>query len=1032
MIYKSLKLFLLLLLITESLSAQYIFDNITTKEGLSYKNIRCLLHDQDGYYWFGTPNGLNRFDGSSIKVFNKANKNVGGLLNDQINSIAENGDGKLWLATPLGVTVFDKWQLTFTAVSFGNLKKPVEIIKLIRDTQSKIWAFTSNEGIFWYDTKQNQFIHFREDNPIKNAKLFRFGITEDTLRKGIWLPTQKGLFFLDCHNQKLNHSTNNPNQWPILNDDVISATALDKEGNLWYSDVTDKHLHHYDFRTKQEKKLGMLVKNPYTEFSDGANKLFVDSQGMLWISTWRYRAFYLEKNTDEIKQFDYSISDPNAMGYGHFYDCYEDKNGTVWIGTLNGVSRWRVNHPLEKIIHVPSYKAFIDVEWAPINGVSVDAKNDYWLVKEDGLFHLKSDFSSPKRYAVSETDLFANELQAVLPLGNEVWCTSYYGLLSFDMDTKQFHPVKIPGISKGVYVTRVFQEKTSFPQQKPIIWVHAEDDAFFAYNKQTNTSTRYPIEGGSCRSILQSRQGEIFVAMTNGVWTFNRQQQQFVKIAAKCLEDLFPASITEDKDNKLWVGTNQGVFQIDKKGNCLYKFTTSEGLIMNSVSKVEFDQVGNLWIGTYGGLGYLNIATKTYALFPFNTRLPFHEYWGTFSQEARTGRFIIPAFDEVLIINTAKLQRKEALQAPIVTGIHVFEKEIPLTQKNGVHLKHEQNYFTINFSSPDHRDNGALQYAYKLEKYDANWIYCGRRLSASYTNVAGGDYRFLVKTIDNHGVKQEKVSAFTIYIKPPFWETWWFRLLVVGLFLATLGWFWKQFQNRQEQRKLIEEKERKLLEFNKVLAESKLTALRTQMNPHFVFNCLNSIQECIVFEKYKEAQGYLQKFSRLMRLVLQNSDKNLVPLHQEIEMLKLYLELEKLRFTEKFSYEIIYDEEELDTENIEIPPMLLQPFVENALWHGLLPKKENRVLKLVFKLLKGDILECSVDDNGIGRQKSYLLKEKQTSTKKHESKGIRITQDRLNLISLQYNQHARIEIIDKEDYEGNPIGTRVVIELAVG
>jgi hypothetical protein len=544
---------------------------------------------------------------------------------------------------------------------------------------------------------------------------------------------------------------------------------------------------------------------------------------------------------------------------------------------------------------------------------------------------------------------------------------------------------------------------------------------------------KYPIDGEYCQQIYQKKPGEMIVCMGNGLWVFDKKQQKFKKIEAACLKGLACYAVVEDQDGYLWVGTSQGIHQIDTNGKCLYKMTTSEGLTVNSISELEFDQPGNLWIGTHGGvLGYLNIKTKTYAVFDFNTRLPFHEYWANFKQNKKTGQFTISVFDEILVINPQKLQHTEALQKPIVTDIKVFEKEMPFTEKDRLNLTYKQNYFTINFSSPDHRDNVALQYAYKLEDYDDNWIYCGRRLSASYTNVPGGNYKFLVKVIDNQGKRQEKTTTFNIYVKPPFWETWWFRLLMFAVFLGIMYWFWQLFRKRQEERKLIEEKERKLLEFNKVLAESKLTALRTQMNPHFVFNCLNSIQECIVFEKYKEAQNYLQKFSRLMRLVLQNSDKNLVPLSQEIEMLRLYLELEKLRFTEKFTYEIIYDEEEIDTETIEIPPMLLQPFVENALWHGLLPKKDNRVLTLSFDLLNDDILICSIEDNGIGRQKSYQLKKNQTNTKKHISKGIRITQDRLNLISLQYNQHARIEIIDKEDAEGNPTGTKVVIELAVG
>jgi sensor histidine kinase YesM len=1044
LIARFLKLSLFLLLITENVSAQYIFDNIRTKDGLSYKQVVHILHDTEGYYWFSTLNGLNRFDGSAIKVFNRANKNVKGLPEEYVNSIVEDTDGNLWLSTFVGVTIFNKWKQTFTPVTFENYSKPLNIIKLFLDNHKKIWAFTYDEGLFWFDKKKQKFVHFTGDSILKNIGIFRLGIEHDSLRNGFWVSTEHGLHFVDYAASKIYNQANNPKQWQVLNNQhMINAVALDNENNLWYSDHTDKAFHHFNFSTKEDKRWGELLKKPYIEFGDGANKLFVDSQGTLWISSWKYRAFYLKKGAKDIEQFDYAIADPNDLGYGYFYDCYEDKKGTVWVGTLNGVSRWRMNHALENIIHIPSYKAYIDVEFAAINDMHLGENGDYWIAKEDGLFYLKNLQAKPERYFISTKELSRNEILTATVVNNEVWCTTYYGLIAFNPATKKFRNIDIPTITPAaesrlhenrIYVTKVFKSQGILPtEETDTQWLHIYKDAFYTYNLKTKQTKRYSIEGEYCRQIFQKKSGEMVVCMGNAIWFFDKKQQKFIKIEAECLKGQACYAVVEDQNGYLWVGTSQGIHQIDTHGKCIYKMTTSEGLTVNSISELEFDQLGNLWIGAHDGvLGYLNIKTKTYAVLDFNTRLPFHEYWANFRQNKKTGQFTISVFDEILVINPQKLQHKEAVQKPIITDIQVFEKEMPFTEKDRLNLTYKQNYFTINFSSPDHRDNVALQYAYKLEDYDDNWIYCGRRLSASYTNVPGGNYRFLVKVIDNQGKQQEKITAFNIYVKPPFWETWWFRLLMFGVFLAIVYWFWQLFRKRQEERKLIEEKERKLLEFNKLLAESKLTALRTQMNPHFVFNCLNSIQECIVFEKYKEAQHYLQKFSRLMRLVLQNSDKNLVPLSQEIEMLNLYLELEKLRFTEKFTYEIIYDEDEIDTESIEIPPMLLQPFVENALWHGLLPKKDNRVLTLSFELLHDDILVCSIDDNGIGRQKSYLLKKNQTSTKKHVSKGIRITQDRLNLISLQYNQHARIEIIDKEDAEGNPTGTKVVIELAVG
>jgi LytS/YehU family sensor histidine kinase len=220
----------------------------------------------------------------------------------------------------------------------------------------------------------------------------------------------------------------------------------------------------------------------------------------------------------------------------------------------------------------------------------------------------------------------------------------------------------------------------------------------------------------------------------------------------------------------------------------------------------------------------------------------------------------------------------------------------------------------------------------------------------------------------------------------------------------------------------------KLMEIQKLLAETQLMALRAQMNPHFVFNCLNSIQECIVTEKYGEASLYLNKFSKLFRLVLNNSSKIMISLTDEIEVLELYLTLEHMRFEKSFRY-TIQKNDELDTDEIMIPSMLLQPFVENALWHGLMHKTSDRLLTISFNKLGEDVFECIIEDNGIGRKKALELKEAQSKTKRHVSKGMSICKDRIELLQKQ-GQHAGLQIIDKYDETGGSTGTKVIIELS--
>jgi LytS/YehU family sensor histidine kinase/ligand-binding sensor domain-containing protein len=227
---------------------------------------------------------------------------------------------------------------------------------------------------------------------------------------------------------------------------------------------------------------------------------------------------------------------------------------------------------------------------------------------------------------------------------------------------------------------------------------------------------------------------------------------------------------------------------------------------------------------------------------------------------------------------------------------------------------------------------------------------------------------------------------------------------------------------------LAKQSEMQLLEIKKLLAESQLMALRAQMNPHFVFNCLNSIQECIVTQKYGDASMYLNKFSKLFRSVLNNSSRVMISLADEIEVLELYLSLEHMRFEKSFDYGIEV-EEDMEVDEILVPSMLLQPYVENALWHGLMHKGSDRKLFIRFKKLNEDVFQCVVEDNGIGRKKALQVKEQQNNTRRHVSRGMTISKERVDLLQLQ-GQHASLQIIDKYNDEDEPTGTKVIVELS--
>jgi sensor histidine kinase YesM len=331
-------------------------------------------------------------------------------------------------------------------------------------------------------------------------------------------------------------------------------------------------------------------------------------------------------------------------------------------------------------------------------------------------------------------------------------------------------------------------------------------------------------------------------------------------------------------------------------------------------------------------------------------------------------------------------------------------------------LDYQHDIFTLEFAAMQLTSPQKNLYQYKLEGFDPEWVntdWNDRR--ATYTNLDPGEYTFKVKGSNNDGSWSETVTSIQLTITPPFWLTWWFAAGVtvfLVLIIATV-FIYRMRQIRKEER------------VKHRLLQSEVTSIRSQMNPHFIFNCLSSINKFILKNDTDAASDYLTRFSRLIRLGLTNSQLSLIPLSDEIEMLRLYLDMERLRFSESFSYNIIY-ENTIEPETIYIPPMLLQPFCENAIWHGLMHKEGQGRLDIMMSIQNGE-LRCIIADNGVGRDKAAELKSK--SGTKQKSFGLKITTERLALFNNEKTIQSFYSTEDVLDEDENVAGTKVVLNI---
>jgi LytS/YehU family sensor histidine kinase len=261
-----------------------------------------------------------------------------------------------------------------------------------------------------------------------------------------------------------------------------------------------------------------------------------------------------------------------------------------------------------------------------------------------------------------------------------------------------------------------------------------------------------------------------------------------------------------------------------------------------------------------------------------------------------------------------------------------------------------------------------------------------------------------------------------LLIRPPWWQTWWFTSISI---LVTLGLVYGGFRYRVSQ---VRKQEQQKANFNKKVSGLEMQALRAQMNPHFIFNSLNSINRFILKNNPEAASDYLSKFSRLIRLILQNSNTPTIPLENELEALNLYLELEALRFKGKFTF-CICCEKEVEVNYIEIPPLIIQPYVENAIWHGLMHKEGMGHIRISVEQQQ-ELLTCIIEDDGIGRVRAAQFKSK--SATKSKSLGMQITAHRLELLHALNGKQIRVEVVDLVDDSAQACGTKVILSLPIG
>lgn len=466
-------------------------------------------------------------------------------------------------------------------------------------------------------------------------------------------------------------------------------------------------------------------------------------------------------------------------------------------------------------------------------------------------------------------------------------------------------------------------------------------------------------------------------------------------------------------DDKIWVGTDKNGILVFKNEHFFNKITENEGLSNNQIRKIEIKDE-KLFILDKRGFQYLDLKTNKIVF------LGVSEGFNGYLNEFKFSDDKLWTLTDNKNINSIfinQLPKKNSISSHTIDSIHVSKQRLSIKKEMLSTFSHNQNKLTVYSSVKNSVAQLNTNIYYKISGIDTNWNIKPAKDSSpiTYKSLPSGNYTFSIFT--KYGNTKSKIETFSFKIKLPYWKEWWFYFFILCC-LSLIGYFIVKNKFDVLKKKQQEKLEKQALETN--LFETKLTALRSQMNPHFIFNALNSIQDLVLQQDTDTSYDYIVLFSKLVRNALNYSNKDFIPLEKEIDFLKIYLKLEKLRFGDSFEY-LISSNVNLE---LETPSLLIQPFVENALVHGLLHKTGQKSITIKFNFDKN--LTCTIVDNGIGRKAVSKIHERQG--KSHESFALKAIEKRLDILKKQYNQEIGYSIIDL--YENNlSVGTKVIIQL---
>ena len=973
-------LLFLMVLTFQFYSQELKFEYFGTEDGLPHYYTEYVFEDSKGFLWIGTLGGIVKYDGCEMQVFTTED----GLLSNNIITITEDHKGNIWIGTDNSLSKIGDSIKSYPLGENGQVTK-----KILITSDNEILA-ANLSGTFVYNEVLDTFL----PHPIMGEFYTRTLVEDDN--HDIWFGGIEGLYKTDKDTVV---QIVIPGEHMNYHNSIVSSWK-DFDGNLWFgtgsgfAKYSDGEMKVYD------QELG--VEHVYIKLFQLQDSSFVFGTYGGGIVTFR--------NPDLFKR-QYLSQDGITQNTVHGIE--QTKGGAIWLATGNKLHKTKkeVFNKIEISLEEESVVTYEIVK--AYNG-------DLWMASNNGIVVCDSQGRNQQLIAVSEDHQENNVISLFSDVADSSIYVGTYSGICFKYKNGKFTPFgNEEEMVRGQAIYGLYKDsKSNIWLSKNVRVLKSDGDSVEEVFLDSIHSMVF--------EVVEDANNNLWFATSKGLFYKKKEKVECIKMIEGALLGQV-RQIEIDNSGGVWIGSSSnGVFRYDSKKGTGYHYSIKNGLSSNFIQSLKYDSYRNcMWVGTINGVFQIRLNDKC---LPIEIRIiKTSDFSGcnvnALYCDSANGVFFGA---ENSLYNYQSIGDKKNENVPIVSlnKLEVFnsifdfkpycdslnENSIPV----GLILPHDKNQLTFRYSGIEFNEPGSIQYKVMLEGFDKDWLLNTKNRSITYNNLSPGNYSFKLKAKNSDGLWSNELVYSFIIDSPFYWKPWF--LISSSLFVLVIFFYIiKRREGKIKAEALIE----------RDIAQLELKALQAQMNPHFIFNIMNNIQNLIVTDQTNKAIQLLGDFATLIRSVLDISSEKLIDLSRELDFLSTYLDLDLSQYPEKYSFEFEVDKE-IDSDNVLIPPMLLQPFVENAVIHGLMHKEG--LGELTISISKGsDMLLCIIEDNGVGRKKS---KELGATHHGFQSKALNISNERIGQFNkVDKSNQYKIEIIDLVDNKKNSLGTRVVIEL---